>query len=73
MLSLIVYHSKKCFHSGTLVKINHCAVVCYGVREATLAGSNRVVKEDGTTNLDKVLTTLMPEVTQATFCDYLMY
>jgi hypothetical protein len=42
-------------------------------REAVAAGTIRVTKEDGKTNLADVLTKLLPQATKDFLCDRLLY
>ncbi len=60
------------FPESTLKK-KHNAIVYHRTREAVAAGTIRVTKEDGKTNLADVLTKPLPQVTRDFLCDRFMY
>ncbi len=60
------------FPVSTLKK-KHNAIAYHRTREAVAAGTIRVTKEDGKTNLADVLTKPLPQVTRDFLCDRFMY
>ena len=55
------------------LKKKHNSIAYHRTREAVAAGTIRVTKEDGTTNLADVLTKLLPQATKDFLCDKFMY
>jgi hypothetical protein len=55
------------------LKKKHNAIAYHRAREAVAAGTIRVAKEDGKTNLADVLTKPLPQVTKDFLCDRFMY
>jgi hypothetical protein len=55
------------------LKKKHNAIAYHRAREAVAAGTIRVAKEDGVTNLADVLTKLLPQATKDFLCDRFMY
>jgi hypothetical protein len=60
------------FPESTLKK-KHNSIAYHRAREAVAAGTIRVTKEDGKTNLADVLTKLLPQATKEFLCDRFMY
>ena len=60
------------YPESTLAK-KHNAIAYHRTREAVAAGTIRVTKEDGKTNLADLLTKPLPKVTRDTLCDKFMY
>ena len=60
------------FPESTLKK-KHNAIAYHRTREAVAAGTIRVAKEDGKTNLADILTKPLPQVTRELLCDKFMY
>jgi hypothetical protein len=60
------------FPESTLKK-QHNAIAYHRTREAVAAGTIRVTKEDGKTNLADVLTKPLPQITRELLCDKFMY
>ena len=60
------------FPESTLKK-KHNAIAYHRTREAVAAGTIRVTKEDGKTNLADVLTKPLPQATKDFLCDRFMY
>jgi hypothetical protein len=60
------------FPESTLKK-KHNSIAYHRTREAVAAGTIRVTKEDGKTNLADVLTKLLPQATKDFLCDRFMY
>jgi hypothetical protein len=60
------------FPESTLKK-KHNAIAYHRTREAVAAGTIRVAKEDGKTNLADVLTKPLPQATKDFLCDRFMY
>jgi hypothetical protein len=60
------------FPESTLKK-KHNSIAYHRTREAVAAGTIRVTKEDGKTNLADVLTKPLPQVTKDFLCDRFMY
>ena len=60
------------FPESTLKK-KHNAIAYHRTREAVAAGTIRVTKEDGKTNLADVLTKPLPQITRELLCDKFMY
>ena len=60
------------FPESTLKK-KHNSIAYHRTREAVAAGTIRVTKEDGKTNLADVLTKPLPQVTKEFLCDRFMY
>jgi hypothetical protein len=55
------------------IKKKHNAIAYHRTREAVVAGTIRVTKEDGVTNLADVLTTLLPQAVKDFLCDTFLY
>ena len=55
------------------LKKKHNAIAYHRVREAVAAGSIRVAKEDGKTNLADFLTKVLPSTHRERLLDYFMY
>lgn len=55
------------------LKKKHNSIAYHRTREAVAAGTIRVTKEDGTTNLADVLTKLLPQAMKDFLCDKFMY
>jgi hypothetical protein len=55
------------------LKKKHNSIAYHRTREAVAAGTIRVAKEDGTTNLADVLTKLLPRARKDYLCDRFMY
>ena len=60
------------FPESTLKK-KHNSIAYHRTQEAVAAGTIRVTKEDGKTNLADVLTKLLPQATKDFLCDRFMY
>ena len=60
------------FPESTLKK-KHNAIAYHRTREAVAAGTIRVTKEDGKTNLADILTKPLPQITRELLCDKFMY
>ena len=60
------------FPESTLKK-KHNSIAYHRSREAVAAGTIRVAKEDGKTNLADVLTKPLPQITREFLCDKFMY
>ena len=65
--------TKNAIHPESTLKKKHNAIAYHRTREAVAAGSIRVTKEDGKTNLADVLTKPLPQVTRDFLCDRFMY
>jgi len=55
------------------LKKKHNSIAYHRTREAVAAGTIRVTKEDGDTNLADVLTKLLPQAKKDFLCDRFMY
>ena len=55
------------------LKKKHNSIAYHQAHEAVAAGTIRVSKEDGKTNLADVLTKLLPQATKKFLCDQFMY
>jgi hypothetical protein len=58
---------------GSTQKRKHNSIAYHRAREAVAAGTIRVTKEDGMTNLADVLTKLLPQAVKDFLCDRFMY
>jgi hypothetical protein len=58
---------------STLTKKHNSIISYHRAREAVAAGTIRVTKEDGKTNLADVLTKLLPQAVKEFLCDRFMY
>jgi hypothetical protein len=56
-----------------MLKKKHNSIAYHRAREAVAAGTIRVTKEDGKTNLADVLTKLLPQAVKEFLCDRFMY
>ena len=66
--------TKNAIHPESILKKKHNSIAYHRTREAVEAGTIRVTKEDGKTNLADVLTTKpLPQVTRDFLCDRFMY
>ena len=65
--------TKNAIHPESTLKKKHNSIAYHRAREAVAAGTIRVTKEDGKTNLADVLTKLLPQVTKEGLCDKFMY
>jgi hypothetical protein len=65
--------TKNAIYPESTLKKKHNAIAYHRTREAVAAGTIRVTKEDGKTNLADVLTKPMPQVTKEFLCDRFMY
>ena len=66
--------TKNAIHpESTLKKTKHNSIAYHRTREAVAAGTIRVTKEDGKTNLADLLTKSLPAVTREFLCDRFMY
>lgn len=65
--------TKNVIHPESTLKKKHNAIAYHRSREAVAAGTIRVTKEDGKTNLADVLTKPLPQVTRELLCDKFMY
>ena len=65
--------TKNAMHPELTLKKKHNAIAYHRTREAVAAGTIRVAKEDGKTNLADVLTKHLPQVTRDYLCDKFMY
>ena len=61
------------FPAESTLKKKHDAIAYHRTREAVAAGTIRVTKEDGKTNLADVLTKPLPQATKDFLCDRFMY
>jgi hypothetical protein len=65
--------TKNVINPESTLKKKHDAIAYHRSREAVAAGTIRVTKEDGKTNLADILTKLLPQVTKDYLCDKFMY
>ena len=65
--------TKNAIYPESTLKKKHNAIAYHRTREAVAAGTIRVTKEDGKTNLADVLTKPLPQVTRDFLCDRFMY
>ena len=65
--------TKNAIHPESTLKKKRNAIAYYQTREAVAAGTIRVTKEDGKTNLADILTKPLPQVTKESPCDKFMY
>ena len=65
--------TKNVIHPESTLKKKHNAIAYHRSREAVAAGTIRVTKEDGKTNLADVLTKPLAQVTKEFLCDRFMY
>jgi hypothetical protein len=65
--------TKNAIHPESTLKKKHNSIAYHRTREAVAAGTIRVTKEDGKTNLADVLTKLLPQATKEFLCDKFMY
>jgi hypothetical protein len=65
--------TKNAINPESTLKKKHNSIAYHRTREAVVAGTIRVTKEDGTTNLADVLTKLLPQATKDFLCDRFMY
>ena len=65
--------TKKAIFPEPTLKKKHNAIAYHLTREAVAAGTIRVTKEDGTTNLADVLTKPLPQARNNFLCDRFMY
>jgi hypothetical protein len=65
--------TKNAIYPESTLKKKHNSIAYHRVREAVAAGTIRVTKEDGKTNLADVLTKLLPQATKDFLCDRFMY
>ena len=65
--------TKNVMNPESTLKRKHNSIAYHRTREAVAAGTIRVTKEDGTTNLADVLTKLLPQATKDFLCDRFMY
>ena len=65
--------TKNAIHPESTLKKKHNSITYHRVCESVVAGTIRVTKEDGKTNLADVLTKLLPQVTKDFLCNRFMY
>ena len=65
--------TKNMIYPESTLKKKHNAIAYHRAREAVAAGTIRVTKEDGKTNLADVLTKPLPQITREYLCDKFMY
>jgi hypothetical protein len=65
--------TKNTIYPESTLKKKHNSIAYHRAHEAVAAGTIRVTKEDGKTNLADVLTKLLPQATKAFLCDRFMY
>jgi hypothetical protein len=65
--------TKNVIYPESTLKKKHNSIAYHRAREAVAAGTIRVTKEDGKTNLADVLTKLLPQTTKDFLCDRFMY
>ena len=65
--------TKNSIHPESTLKKKHNSIAYHRTREAVAAGTIRVTKEDGKTNLADVLTKPLPQATSDFLCDRFMY
>ena len=65
--------TKNAIYPELKLKKKHNSIAYHRVHEAVVAGTIRVTKEDGKTNLADVLTKLLPQATKDFLCDRFMY
>jgi hypothetical protein len=65
--------TKNAIYPESTLKKKHNSIAYHRTREAVAAGTIRVTKEDGKTNLADVLTKLLPQTTKDFLCDRFMY
>ena len=65
--------TKNAIHPESTLKKKHNSIAYHRTREAVAAGTIRVTKEPGSTNLADVLTKLLPQTTKEFLCDKFMY
>jgi hypothetical protein len=65
--------TKNAIHPESTLKKKHSSIAYHRTREAVAAGTIRVTKEDGKTNLADLLTKSLPAVTREFLCDRFMY
>jgi hypothetical protein len=64
---------KNTIYPKSTLKKKHNSIAYHHAREAVAAGTIRVTKEDGKTNLADVLTKLLPQATKEFLCDQFLY
>ena len=65
--------TKNAIYPESTLKKKHNSIAYHRTREAVAAGTIRVTKEDGKTNLADVLTKPLPQVTKEFLCNKFMY
>ena len=65
--------TRNAIHPESTLQKKHNSIAYHRTREAVAAGTIRVTKEDGKTNLADVLTKLLPQATKDFLCDRFMY
>jgi hypothetical protein len=65
--------TKNTIYPRSTLKKKHNSIAYHHACKAVAAGTIRVTKEDGNTNLADVLTKLLPQVTKEFLCDQCMY
>jgi hypothetical protein len=65
--------TKNTIYPESTLKKKHNSIAYHRACEAVAAGTVRVTKEDGKTNLADVLTKLLPQATKEFLCDRFMY
>jgi hypothetical protein len=65
--------TKNAIYPESTLKKKHNSIAYHRAREAVAAGTIRVTKEDGKTNLADVLTKLLPQATKDFLCDRFLY
>ena len=61
--------TKNAIYPESTLKKKHNSIAYHRVRESVVAGTIRVTKEDGKTNLADVLTKLLPQATKDFLCN----
>jgi hypothetical protein len=65
--------TKNTIYPESTLKKKHNSIAHHRACEAVAAGTIRLTKEDGKTNLADVLTKLLPQATKEFLCDRFMY
>ena len=65
--------TKNTIYPESTIQKKHNAIAYHRTREVVAAGTIRVIKEDGKTNLADVLTKPLPQVTRDFLCNRFMY
>ena len=65
--------TKNAIYPESTLKKKHNSIAYHRVHESVVAGTIRVTKEDGKTNLADVLTKLLPQATKDFLCNRFMY